>query len=218
MKSNYTHIAILLDRSGSMTSIQKDVINGLDLFIEEQRKLEGECTVSLMQFDNVTEYLNEFEAMASFKFDKTKFMPRGSTALVDSMVKLIKDTGAKLASMNEEDRPEKVLFIVVTDGEENSSVEYSSEQLKELVEEHENVWKWSFSYIGANQDAFSVAGRYGISSSKVVNYTATSGGTGNAFATLSKMSSRARGMSTVDYMAKGATFTEEEQEAGNSVK
>lgn len=180
MKPNYTHIAILVDRSGSMQSIQKDMELGLKSFIEQQKTVPGECTFSLADFD--TEYVEIFNFAQLNEFNYN-LKPRGGTALIDSMVRLIDSVGQSLAEKAEDERPEKVLFITITDGEENSSCEFSSEDLKKRIQTQENDYKWQFVYLGANQDAFSVAGKYGISnlSAKSRGFVANDLGVQDAF-------------------------------------
>jgi uncharacterized protein YegL len=177
MKKNYTHLVVLLDRSGSMTSIKKDIIPGFNEFIKKQKEAKGKCTVTLVQFDDQYEKVFDFADLNEFiELNDKNYTPRGSTALVDSMCKLIKETGFKLASMEEEDRPEKVLFLSITDGEENASKEFTNEELKSKIEHQESKYKWQFVYIGANQDAFANASKYGMNLNSTINFNATSKG------------------------------------------
>ena len=187
MKSGYTHVSYLIDRSGSMTSIAKDVIGGFNSFIKEQKNVPGKLTLSFSQFDNEYDILYDFSDIAEVKdIDSRTYVPRGSTALLDSIVKLINETGKKLADMKEEDRPEKVLFIIHTDGEENSSQEYRNaySKIAEIIEHQEKKYNWQFTYIGANQDAIKVGQSLGIS--KGVNFSATSTGTAAVYNSLNK--------------------------------
>ena len=186
MKKNYTHIIILIDRSGSMEGIQKDMEGGLTEFIKKQTELPGKCTITAAQFDAHYDKLHSLKD--ANEVGTIKIKPRGSTALIDSMCKLIIDSGKELSELPEDERPEKVLFLTITDGEENSSTEYTNEKLKEMIKLQEEVYKWEFVYIGANQDAFSVAGNLGIGNSSVKSYTytATSAGIGAMMASLSK--------------------------------
>lgn len=185
MKKNYTHISILIDRSGSMEGIQKDMEGGLTEFIKKQTQLPGKCTITAAQFDTYYDKLHSLKDAS--EVGTIKINPRGSTALIDSMCKLIIDSGKELSELSEGERPEKVLFLTITDGEENSSTEYTNEKLKEMIKLQEEVYKWEFVYIGANQDAFSVASNLGIgnSSLKSFTYTATSAGIGAMLTSLS---------------------------------
>lgn len=168
MKKNYTHVAVLIDRSGSMQSIKSDVIGGFNQLIEDQKKIPGELTLSLIQFDENMglqyDTLNDFSPInEAILLDESNYVPRGMTPLNDSLARLINETGAKLASMSESDRPEKVLIVSITDGLENKSREHTKSSLKELISRQEGLYKWQFLYIGANQDAFSEGNARGIS-------------------------------------------------------
>ena len=158
MKSGYTHISMLLDRSGSMDSIKSFIIEGFNNFIKDQKKEAGELSVTLVQFDTDYEVLFDFKGINDIPLLTDKiYIPRGMTALNDSWVKLIEETGAKLASYKEEDRPEKVLLISLSDGLENASKKYAPPEgdkfIKDLVERQEKDYNWKFLYIGANQDS-----------------------------------------------------------------
>lgn len=195
MKDNYTHISFLVDRSGSMSIVKNSTIEGILEFLNLHKSLPGECTLSLVQFDNLYEYIYDFDKISDIDTSliNSKYIPRGSTALIESMIRLIKDTGTKLAAMNEEDRPSKVIFACITDGEENSSNKlYTNEMLKDLILEHTNVWKWEFTYLGANHDAFLVAKSFGINESAVLNYLSTAKGTKNSFIALATATARYR--------------------------
>ena len=129
MKKNYEHVSILIDRSGSMNSIKNDVIGGFNHFIDEQKKVPGEMSVTLMSFASSGDTKKIYDTV---KLDDIKPMDEGSyqtvgnTALVDSFVKLIQETGEKLKSLPETERPDKVLIVCITDGEENDSKEHTS--------------------------------------------------------------------------------------------
>lgn len=174
-KPNSTHIVFVVDRSGSMTAIAKDMVGGFKTFIEEQKKLPGECCVSLITFDSAYEVQYKSKPLA--EVGELVLEPRGSTALLDAMGKTIYDVGTMLASMNEEDRPSQVLFIVITDGQENSSREYTSKQVFDMITHQREKYSWEFIYLGANQDAIATASSLGISTTNSVTYDATSRGT-----------------------------------------
>mgnify|MGYP000944522126 CR=1 FL=1 len=170
MKKNYTHVAILLDRSGSMQSIKSDVIGGFNQLIEDQKKIPGELTVSLIQFDENLglqyDVINDFSPISEVQLlNESNYIPRGMTPLNDSLAKLINETGSKLASWSESDRPEKVLIVSITDGLENKSKEHTKSSIKELISHQEGIYKWQFMYIGANQDAFAEGSDRGIKAS-----------------------------------------------------
>ena len=174
MKSNYTHVSVLLDRSGSMESIKNDTIGGFNNFIGEQKKVEGEMTITLCQFDHEYENLYNFiDIQEVVPLTDRTFIPRGSTALLDSVAKIIIDTGKKLAEMSEEQRPERVMIVIITDGMENASVEQTRASVAAMVKHQEDNYQWQFVYIGANQDGFTEASKMGMHG---VSYTATGQG------------------------------------------
>jgi hypothetical protein len=193
MKKGLTYIIFVIDRSGSMSSIKADMIGGFNSFIKAQRDANiGDCRVFAYQFD--TEYSTIFENLDVNKVpdltDKT-YQPRGGTALYNSLGKTITDIGAKLAALPESERPEKVLVVTITDGEDNSTldnfrdaVKYTADVVKGMVTHQTEAYKWDFAYIGANQDAWAVGGSMGVSNN--LNYVADSHGTAMAFQNLTK--------------------------------
>lgn len=183
MKKNYTHVSALLDKSGSMESIKNDTIGGFNNFIKDQQKEDGEMTLSLSQFDSEYDIVHDFVNIHKVEplTDKT-FVPRGSTKLLDSLGRMIIDTGNKLANMSENERPEKVIFVITTDGQENASTEFKPEKIAEMVKHQEENYNWQFIYLGANQDAFTVGQSLGMQG---VNYTASAGGTRAMYAAVS---------------------------------
>lgn len=198
MKKDYTHITILLDRSGSMLSVANDVIGGIGTFIKEQKSAPGECTISIHQFDN------EYKTDVSFKpinevSENIVFEPRGMTALYDGVGKAIMETGAALSAMKEEDRPEKHIFVIFTDGAENASREFTYATVKPLIEEHTNKYSWEFMFLGANIDAVSVGTSFGLSAAKSMNYAV--GSTVDVYASLSAKTVAYRGgsLSNMDF-------------------
>ena len=188
MKKNLTYIIFLIDRSGSMSSIANDMIGGFNSFIKTQKEIPGDASVFLYQFD--TQYETVFENIPLSDVgeltDKT-YIPRGGTALYSSMGKTIVDIGTHLNNLFESERPERVLFVTITDGQNNSLLlneekQYSSEDVKTLVKQQTDVYKRDFAYIGANQDAWAVGGSMGVTNN--LNYKADSSGTKLAFSNL----------------------------------
>lgn len=161
-KPNYTHIHVLFDRTGSMAGRENDINGWYKVFFTEQKKLPGECTVSVAQFDAesydvVTEWSKIQDLPAEYSLS-----PRGGTPLRDSLAKSITKLGEKLAAMNEDDRPSKVLVVCHTDGEENASHEWSPQALKDLVTQQREKYGWEFTFLGADIDAFTVGQSMGI--------------------------------------------------------
>lgn len=163
-----THIAMLLDRSGSMQSIKKSTEVGFDAFIAEQRQQPGTCTVTLAQFDDVYDEVYTDRPIADVP--TLELQPRGSTALLDSMARLIHSTGERLAALPEDDRPGTVIVGIMTDGHENASVEYTHAAIRALVEQQERDYQWEFLYLGANQDAIEVGAQVGIRAERAMTF------------------------------------------------
>lgn len=200
MKADYTHVGILLDRSGSMQSIRKDVIGGFNQFITEQKEETGKLTISASSFSSHGDYTVLYDTVPLDKItDLTEkdYVTTGSTALNDSFAKLIIETGANLANMTEDERPSKVLLISFTDGEENDSKEYTTAQLKELIKHQEEKYGWQFIYMGANQDSFE-EGVQARGYTQAVNFTADEVGTLTAYASLSKKTKSLRKTGKLD--------------------
>lgn len=181
MNADYTHISILLDRSGSMRSILTPMIDGFNEFIGKQKAAGGKATVSVSQFDDVYEILQDTVDINDIpELTKEVYVPRGMTALNDSTVKLINETGKKLADMSEDERPAKVLFVVISDGAENASTDYRDDlKLAEVVNHQKDKYSWEFVYIGANQDSRGQSGGKGMNN--YVNYSASLDGVKNMF-------------------------------------
>jgi hypothetical protein len=185
-----------------MSSIRADMIGGFNAFIKTQSDANiGDCRVFAYQFD--TEYSTIFENLAINKvpsLTEETYQPRGGTALYNSLGKTIVDIGAKLAALPESERPEKVLIVTITDGEDNSilsnfkdAVQYTATKVKEMVKHQTENYKWDFAYIGANQDAWAVGSSMGVTNN--LNYVADSAGTAYAFDNLTK--------STLSYRSAG---------------
>lgn len=173
MKKDYTHITVILDRSGSMEKVKEDTIGGFNAFLNEQKNLEGEATISIIQFDNEYEYIAKFKPIQEVEeLNSSTYKPRGMTALYDALGKAIKQTGKTLRNMKEEDRPEKVVFVILTDGYENASKKYTADNIKDKIEHQQSKYNWDFTYIGANQDAILVGNSMGISKDKSLNFAA----------------------------------------------
>ncbi len=179
-----TEIIVLLDRSGSMASLQKDVCGGFDQFVAEQAKLPGDCQLTLVQFDS-TSIDTVHEAKPVKDVPALSFQPRGSTPLLDAMGDTITTVGERLQRTGEDKRPEKVIFLVITDGEENASTRYTKEKIKTMVEHQTKTYNWVFSYLGANVDAFAEAASLGIARGASANYVASAHGMRAAISTAS---------------------------------
>jgi hypothetical protein len=163
-----TWLVFLLDRSGSMQSIKADVIGGFDAFLAEQRAGEGTCAVTLAQFDH--EYEVVYRGIALEDVPPLALSPRGRTALLDSMGRLVTDTAAHIDETAEADKPGTVVVAIMTDGMENASAEWRRPDIKALVEQQTNIYGWEFLYMGADQDAVEVGKDLGVKEGQAVTY------------------------------------------------
>lgn len=190
MKKGYTDMTILLDRSGSMVSIKEDMEGGFKTFINAQKSLPGTLKVSLFQFD--TQFEEIYSGKNVNEIHDLTLIPRGGTALLDSMFKAITKTGERLSDLTEEERPEKVLFVVITDGLENYSHEVTRGQLKDSVKTQTETYKWDFIYLGANQDAFSEGSLVGITTNNVMSFSSTGQSVNSVYTVLNAATTRYR--------------------------
>ena len=160
MRSDLTDITLVVDRSGSMQARREDAEGGVNSFIEQQAKEPGEAVLTLLQFD--TEYELVHNGLPIQDVPGYELVPRGMSALLDAVGRAINETGARLAKMKEAERPGLVIFVINTDGLENSSREFTKAQIKEMIEHQQKQYKWHFTFLGADQDAFAEAGELGI--------------------------------------------------------
>lgn len=189
-KSLKTEIIGILDRSGSMASTVDDAIGGWNTFIAEQQAVEGEARVSLVLFDNQYEVVYAGKPIAEVvELTRQTFVPRGSTALLDAIGRSVSEQGARIAG---EGWADKTIVCILTDGQENSSREFSAEKVKALVTEHE-AKDWAFVYLAANQDAFATGAGLGISTAHTRGYVSDAAGTSKAFGDMSGITRGIRG-------------------------
>lgn len=168
-RSDLTHIYVLLDRSGSMQSIKNDIIGGFEAFVADQRAATGECRMTLARFDN--EYELVFSDLPISQVGPLHLEPRGSTALLDSMGRLITEAGARLAALPEEERPGTVVVAIMTDGLENASREWTHPGIKALVDQQSGTYGWQLLYMGADQDAVEVGRGLGIQAAHAMTWS-----------------------------------------------
>jgi uncharacterized protein YegL len=199
MKENLTEIVAILDRSGSMANLTKDTIGGYNNFIEEQKKLPGEANVTTVLFDNEYTLLHDrVDIKKVLPITEKEYHPMGSTALLDAVGKTINIIGVKLDAMKEEDKPSKVIVLIITDGEENSSVEFSGDVVKEMVEKQTNIYNWQFLFFGANIDSFAVSSSIGISADHTVGFSATSVGLNSTYDAMTLATTAYRSTGDID--------------------
>ncbi|MDT5018364.1 MAG: hypothetical protein QOD39_4524 [Mycobacterium sp.] len=181
-------IAVLLDRSGSMESIKSDTEGGFNAFIAEQRKGAGDVRVTLAQFD--TEYEVVYANRPVRDVPRLALQPRGGTALYDSVGKLITSVGAELATLPDRERPGKVIVVVLTDGHENSSTEWTHDAVSTAIRRQEHDYSWDFVFLGANIDAVAIGQQLGFAAEKSMTYAADGDGVGSAWASTTAYVSR----------------------------
>ena len=178
-RNNITELVFILDRSGSMAGLESDTIGGFNAMIEKQKKEEGECYISTVLFDNVSEVLHDRVKLSNIKpMTDREYTVRGCTALIDAIGGAIHHIGNIHKYARPEDVPEHTMFIITTDGMENASQRYSSEQVKRMIKRQKDKYGWEFLFIGANIDAVETARCYGIDEDRAVNYNADAEGTG----------------------------------------
>lgn len=190
MKQGYTHISVVLDRSGSMQSTKDDAEGGFNSFLVAQKAVPGEATISLAQFDDVYETVYEMRPLLDAP--RLVLSPRNNTALLDAIGQTINVLGSKLSEMPEAQRPEKVIVVIITDGQENASRHFTSAQINDLITHQRDVYKWEFVFIGSNQDAISTASALGISARSSLTYANNAAGNAAAYTSLAKATTALR--------------------------
>ena len=178
MKKNLTELVFILDRSGSMAGLEKDTIGGFNAMIEKQKAEEGEAYISTVLFDNYSEVIHDRVVLNAVpKLTEKEYYVRGCTALLDAVGGAIHHIGNVHKYAREEDRPEKTLFVITTDGMENASRRYSYEKVREMITRQKEKYGWEFLFLGANIDAAMEAARFGIDADRAANYHADTQGT-----------------------------------------
>lgn len=184
--NNLTELVFIIDRSGSMYGLEKDTIGGFNSLIEKQRKEDGECCVSVVLFDDVSEVLYDRVKLENVReMTADDYSVRGCTALIDALGGAIHHIGNIHKYARNEDVPEHTVFVIITDGMENASRMYSSDRVKNAVKRQKEKHGWEFLFIGANIDAVETAANYGIGADRAVNYNSDSKGTSILYETVS---------------------------------
>ena len=214
MKKGLTEIVFILDRSGSMSGLEVDTIGGYNSLIEKQKKEEGEAYISTVLFDDVCEVLHDRVELSEIKLMTDKeYYVRGCTALLDALGGAIHHIGNVHKYAREEDRPEKTLFIITTDGQENASQQYSYEKVKKMVARQKEKYGWEFLFLGANIDAVAEAARFGISKDRAVKYHNDKAGTEVNYRALNRAVSGVRSCKCVAEMSEALRGWDEEIQA-----
>ena len=178
MKKNLTEIVFILDRSGSMAGLEDDTIGGFNAMIDKQKKEPGEAFVSTVLFDHVSEVIHDRVDIQKIRpMTRADYDVRGCTALLDAVGRAIHHIGNIHKYAREEDRPEKTLFVITTDGMENASREYTYPKLKAMIQRQKELYGWEFIFLGANIDSAKEAARFGIDADHAADYHADRKGT-----------------------------------------
>ncbi len=180
-----TLIAMVVDRSGSMESIRDDTIGGINTFLAEQKADAENVIYTYAQFDTEYEVIHDNIPMADAPLlDRSTFVPRSATALLDAMGKTINRVSSYIATQPDNEKPERVILVIVTDGRENSSREFTRSAIFELMKSKQDNDDWNVIYLAANQNAIAEARNWGIKAGGAMNYTAGEIGVSNVFAAL----------------------------------
>ena len=178
MKKGLTELVFILDKSGSMGGLETDTIGGYNSMLAKQQAVEGECHITTVLFDNNYELLHDrIDIKAVSPITEKEYQVGGSTALLDAIGRTIHKIGNAQKHNADDYRAEKVMFVIITDGEENSSREYSAEKIKAQIERQKTKYGWEFIFLGANIDAVQTAGRFGINADRAIDYVPDSAGT-----------------------------------------
>lgn len=165
MKQDYTHLILVLDKSGSMAGLQKATIEGINSLVDNQKKQPGTITTAMYTFDHAVHEVKEFETLTT-----QNYVPMGSTALIDAVCTAIDNEGVRLTNLNENDRPDKVVVVIDTDGEENASTQFTLEDMKKRINLQQGSYQWEFVFLGANIDAFAAGSSFGILARSTYQY------------------------------------------------
>ncbi|NLL49224.1 MAG: VWA domain-containing protein [Firmicutes bacterium] len=187
MKQGLMELVFVLDKSGSMTGLEADTIGGYNSMLEKQRQIQGECVVTTVLFDHGYELLHDrINIQAVEPMTEEQYQVGGSTALLDALGMSLSKIAKAQQNTSPKFRAEKVMFVIITDGEENSSREYSLDKIKKLVEQRKSQDGWEFVFLGANIDAIETAGRYGISPERAQSFHADQAGVELNFSVMSE--------------------------------
>lgn len=208
-----TDITLVIDRSGSMEAMREAAQSGVNSLIREQAGAEGRASLTLVQFDTEYEFVHQGVAVESVP--EFTLVPRGATALLDAVGRAITEVGDRLASLPEKRRPGLVVFVIVTDGMENSSTTFTRQRVREMITHQRDVYKWRFVFLGADDSAFDEARAMGIDRDHAAVYSSSHAEA--AYDVMSQKLSRARR----DSLASRAVvfeFSVEEREDLQSAK
>ncbi|MDR0433908.1 MAG: VWA domain-containing protein [Gracilibacteraceae bacterium] len=187
MKKGLTELVFILDKSGSMSGLEGDTIGGYNSMLDKQKAVTGECQITTVLFDNNYELLHDrTDIRAVSPLTENEYQVGGSTALLDAIGRTINKIGNAQKHTADDYRAEKVMLVIITDGEENSSREYTAEKVKAQIERQKSKHGWEFIFLGANIDSVEFAGRFGIDHSRAQNFYNDSAGVALNYLEVSK--------------------------------
>ena len=193
MKKN--EIVAIIDSSFSMSTILNESIDGFNYFVDQQRQDNEDDTLSLVFFDSSVKEAYENKRLGDVeKLTPTTYVLGGMTALYDAVGSTIDKVGQRLANTPEHDRPEKVVVAILTDGEENSSMEYTSERVKEMINHQRDVYSWEFIFLAASEGGLKDGAKIGITGDKAIAFAATSAGTQEAYVAMAATTRSSKSM------------------------
>ncbi|HLO29381.1 MAG TPA: vWA domain-containing protein [Anaerolineales bacterium] len=216
MKDNYTHIAVILDRTGSMESIRDDTIGGFNAFLNAQKAESSSATLTLVQFDSQDPYevIHQFKPLQEVpELTRETFVPRATTPLLDAIGRGINDLEKGLADLAEEDRPARVVMVIITDGQENASREFRKDQIEKMIKEKQEKSDWQFVFLSADLAAIGDALAAGMPAARTLAHDKDSRGVSAAWASLSRSVAAYRAGQQED-----VSFTEEDRTEQNIEK
>ena len=182
-----TELVFILDKSGSMHGLEQDTIGGFNSMLQKQKELDGECRITTVLFDNRYELLHDrIDIRAVSPMTEKEYQVGGTTALLDAIGRTVQKLVSVQKNTAKEYRADRVLFVIITDGQENASQEYSSDKVKGLIQLEKEKYGWEFVFLGANLDAVETAGRLGISRDRAVDYVPDGAGTALNFQMMSE--------------------------------
>ena len=205
-----TEIIFVLDCSGSMGSVVDATIAGFNKFIADQKTAPGKAYMTLATFSSDLIIVHDGVQLQNVPdLSRHTYQLRGNTALLDAIGQQIINTARRLAQMPLDRRPSKVIFAILTDGEENASRNFSAEDIRKMITEHEDIFEWDFLFLGANQDAFKVGAQYGIKAGKALSWSQSGSGVEGLFGAVSGSVRRYRESGAP---ADNGFFTEEDHQ------
>ena len=201
INNDYTHISVILDRTGSMEEIRDDTIGGFNAFLGEQKAQDGQATLTLVQFDSQDPYevIHRFKPIKEVpELTRETYVPRATTPLLDALGRGINDLEKSLADMDKQDRPQKVVFAVLTDGQENASHEFRKDQIMKMIKDKTEKEAWQFVFLSADLIAIGEAQDLGFQASMSMAFVKDKTGTEEVWASFSRRTTEFRDGSKPD--------------------